>query len=263
MRALLLAVLLALAAAAPARRAGAPRQEAAADPRDRDRRAEPGDVLQPVLQGARRSSTCASSRPGTRCATGGRATTLDRYMHAARAAGVQRAARLRPLAQREAQGAPLRARRARVHQGVPEVQEALPVGEGVADLERGQPLRRADLPQGPPRRPLLQQHQAQLLRLHRRRGRRAGHADDAAVGARVPPHGPQRQGHLGPAQLHRRQPLPHHGHEGAAQGGAAKGKIWFTETGGLVVRRNGSRIAFPGNKKHAAKATKQVFKLAR
>jgi hypothetical protein len=41
------------------------------------------------------------------------------------------------------------------------------------------------------------------------------------------------------------------------------GQVWFTETGGLVVRRNGSRIAFPGNKKHAAKATKQVFKLAR
>ena len=40
------------------------------------------------------------------------------------------------------------------------------------------------------------------------------------------------------------------------------GQIWFTETGGLVVRRNGSRIAFPGNKRHAAKATKQVFKLA-
>jgi hypothetical protein len=44
---------------------------------------------------------------------------------------------------------------------------------------------------------------------------------------------------------------------------APKGKIWFTETGGLVVRRNGSRIAFPGNRKHQAKATKQVFKLAR
>jgi hypothetical protein len=44
---------------------------------------------------------------------------------------------------------------------------------------------------------------------------------------------------------------------------APYGQIWFTETGGLVVRRNGSRIAFPGNKKHAAKATKQVFRLAR
>jgi len=44
---------------------------------------------------------------------------------------------------------------------------------------------------------------------------------------------------------------------------APKGQVWFTETGGLVVRRNGSKIAFPGNKRHAAKATKQVFKLAR
>jgi len=44
---------------------------------------------------------------------------------------------------------------------------------------------------------------------------------------------------------------------------APRGQIWFTETGGLVVRRNGSRIAFPGNKKHAAEATKQVFRLAR
>jgi hypothetical protein len=43
---------------------------------------------------------------------------------------------------------------------------------------------------------------------------------------------------------------------------APKGKIWFTETGGLVVRRNGSRIAFPGSRKHAARATRQVFKLA-
>jgi hypothetical protein len=43
---------------------------------------------------------------------------------------------------------------------------------------------------------------------------------------------------------------------------APRGQIWFTETGGLVVRRNGSKIAFPGNKKHAARATKQVFKLA-
>ena len=43
---------------------------------------------------------------------------------------------------------------------------------------------------------------------------------------------------------------------------APRGEIWFTETGGLVVRRNGSNIAFPGNKKHAAAATRQVFKLA-
>jgi hypothetical protein len=44
---------------------------------------------------------------------------------------------------------------------------------------------------------------------------------------------------------------------------APRGEIWFTETGGLVVRRNRSRIAFPGNRKHAARATKQVFRLAK
>jgi hypothetical protein len=44
---------------------------------------------------------------------------------------------------------------------------------------------------------------------------------------------------------------------------AKTGQIWFTETGGLVVRRNHSRIAFPGNKKHAAASTKYVFRLAR
>ena len=44
---------------------------------------------------------------------------------------------------------------------------------------------------------------------------------------------------------------------------AKTGKVWFTETGGLVVRRNKSRIAFPGNKKHAAASTKYVFRLAR
>jgi len=43
---------------------------------------------------------------------------------------------------------------------------------------------------------------------------------------------------------------------------APRGEIWFTETGGLVVRRNKSRIAFPGSEKHQAKATRQVFKLA-
>jgi hypothetical protein len=42
-----------------------------------------------------------------------------------------------------------------------------------------------------------------------------------------------------------------------------KAKIWFTETGGLVRRDNGSRIEFADSKKHAVKATRQVEKLAR
>jgi hypothetical protein len=43
---------------------------------------------------------------------------------------------------------------------------------------------------------------------------------------------------------------------------AVKGDIWFTETGGLVMRRNGSTVKFPGNTRHAAEATRWVFKLA-
>jgi hypothetical protein len=43
---------------------------------------------------------------------------------------------------------------------------------------------------------------------------------------------------------------------------AVRGDIWFTETGGLVMRRNGSTIAFPGSTRHAAEATTWVFKLA-
>jgi hypothetical protein len=44
---------------------------------------------------------------------------------------------------------------------------------------------------------------------------------------------------------------------------ATKAKIWFTETGGLVRRDNGSRIEFADSKQHAVKATRQVEKLAR
>jgi hypothetical protein len=42
-----------------------------------------------------------------------------------------------------------------------------------------------------------------------------------------------------------------------------KGDVWFTETGGIVWRSNApSRIRFPQSVPHAAKATRQVFKLA-
>jgi hypothetical protein len=41
--------------------------------------------------------------------------------------------------------------------------------------------------------------------------------------------------------------------------GAVKGAVWFTETGGVVARNNGSGIAFPTGATHAAKATKFVF----
>jgi len=44
---------------------------------------------------------------------------------------------------------------------------------------------------------------------------------------------------------------------------ATKAKIWFTETGGLVRRDNGSKIEFAESPRHAVKATKWVLKLAR
>jgi hypothetical protein len=36
---------------------------------------------------------------------------------------------------------------------------------------------------------------------------------------------------------------------------ATHGEVWLTETGGLVNRRNGARITFPQNPKHAARVT--------
>ena len=44
---------------------------------------------------------------------------------------------------------------------------------------------------------------------------------------------------------------------------ATKAKIWFTETGGLVRRDNGSRIEFAESPRHAVRATRWVLKLAR
>jgi hypothetical protein len=40
---------------------------------------------------------------------------------------------------------------------------------------------------------------------------------------------------------------------------AVKGQVWFTETGGLVERNNGSPVEFPQNIWHAARATRWVF----
>ena len=40
-----------------------------------------------------------------------------------------------------------------------------------------------------------------------------------------------------------------------------RGKVWFTETGGLVVRRNRSKIAFPGAEACRG-SDEEVFKLA-
>src|SRR3954471_12341860 len=46
--------------------------------------------------------------------------------------------------------------------------------------------------------------------------------------------------------------------------GSVKGAVWFTETGGVVSRNNGSGVKFPTGATHAAQATRFVFsKLAK
>jgi hypothetical protein len=40
---------------------------------------------------------------------------------------------------------------------------------------------------------------------------------------------------------------------------SVKGAVWFTETGGVVSRNNGSAVKFPMSASHAAKATRFVF----
>lgn len=40
---------------------------------------------------------------------------------------------------------------------------------------------------------------------------------------------------------------------------ATRGEIWFTETGGIVRRRNRSKVTFPESARHAAIATRWVF----
>ena len=44
---------------------------------------------------------------------------------------------------------------------------------------------------------------------------------------------------------------------------AVRGEVWFTETGGLVERRNERRLVWPRSSARAARATEQVFRLAR
>ena len=40
---------------------------------------------------------------------------------------------------------------------------------------------------------------------------------------------------------------------------AVKGQVWFTETGGIVSRRNRHKVTFPESAKHAASATRFLF----
>ena len=41
---------------------------------------------------------------------------------------------------------------------------------------------------------------------------------------------------------------------------AVKGQVWFTETGGIVARRNRHKVTFPESARHAATATRFLFR---
>ena len=70
--------------------------------------------------------------------------------------------------------------------------------------------------------------------------------------------------HLGPAQLRRRERAENEEHAQAALD--HPGRIWFTETGGLVVRRvyRGRRVVrtYRYSLRHAAKSTAHVLALS-
>ena len=187
---------------------------------------------------------------------------VDAYMTAARAPGARRAARLRPLAQSRSAGRAAPCPRRGFRKEFLKFRDALPVGARLPDLERGQPLRRADLPQGPASPPATtttprttaaaaRSSAADVLdtptmpRLGARQFRRTARARTSID--------------LGRCTTTSTRTASARAGTRALLQGAPHGQIWFTETGGLVVRRNGSRIEFPGNKKHAARATKQVF----
>src|SRR5689334_23521342 len=41
---------------------------------------------------------------------------------------------------------------------------------------------------------------------------------------------------------------------------AVRGQVWFTETGGIVARHNRHKVTFPESARHAAVATRFVFR---
>jgi len=110
---------------------------------------------------------------------------------------------LRPLAY----APPLTSEPSRAARTVPCLPPALPVGHDVRDLERGQPLRRADLPPPVPGGRLLPRAAQGVPELHDPRARGPRHAQHGPVGQGLPPRAGLQPQALGRAQLRRGQPL--------------------------------------------------------
>ena len=130
------------------------------------------------------------------------------------------------------------------------------------DLERGQPLQPADVQQ-PEARGAVLPGAAQAL--HAAAGSSPPTCSTArsstpwakafqkAVGNRTRD--------LGPAQLHRRQPLPHARHEGAAAA-RSRATSGSPRPAGSSSAATTPTVKLPQSTRHAAKATRYVFKLA-
>ena len=225
---------------------------AGARSRDRHRRAEARLLHQRALHragGARRARHRRLGRAQLPLAA-----RRARRLHGRRRGGRRpRAARLRALARQgaHAHAADPQALPARV----PPLQGALSAGPRLPDLERGQPVRPADLPAARARGAVLRRDRLGLPRLPHRRRRRARHVGARAVAAAVRAGRAPQAADLGPAQLHRRQPLLHArdaraaADRRAARCGSRRPAGWSS---GATTRRSSSRAPSPTRRRRCA-----------
>ena len=147
----------------------------------RHRRAAARLVLAAAVQRTG-SITRACSSAGARCTPRGSAEEAEEWLDAAQAAGVDP---LVSFGHSRAKRRELpRSRASRARSGA---SRALSVGARLRDLERGQPLRRADVPPARARRRLLARDPARMPELPRPRRRAARPAEHGLVGAGLPP----------------------------------------------------------------------------
>ena len=149
--------------------------------RGRHRRPEADDVRRPALRRAG-DLPCARAGPVGR-------HDAPRPARRARRVARRRAAHRRPAAhllRALAQRAPPAAVAVALQVRVPPLPRALPVGRHLRRLERGEPLRRADVPSAEARRRLLEVARAGVPELHDPRLRAARHAQHGQLGPRVP-----------------------------------------------------------------------------
>ena len=180
---------------------------------DRHRRPEARHVHRPALPGQRPAASPAARSRGTRSTSPTQTAELDAWLDARARGARQPAAVLHALEREPAPAADARAPALRV----PPLPRALPVGDRLRELERGQPLRRADLPPPRARRGLLAQAARRVPDVPDPRRRGPRHAQHDLVGEGLPARGQGRAALLGHPQLHRRQPAAHDRHAAAAR----------------------------------------------